>query len=71
MSAYCLPQEAEAAAWAEVLLRHGLLHAAVATPNGQWLIQHTPSGPVRVLDGPAALLKVVSDIQRAAGRHSR
>jgi hypothetical protein len=55
---------AQAAAWAEVLVRYGLLHAAVATPTGQWLIQHHAGAPVNVLTGPAALLNIAAGIQR-------
>ncbi|MBV9024178.1 MAG: hypothetical protein JO362_10385 [Streptomycetaceae bacterium] len=54
---------AEAAAWAEVLVRYRLLHAAVPAPGGQWLIQYAPDTPVRVLDGPAAMLALAADIQ--------
>ncbi|MFI1886025.1 hypothetical protein [Streptomyces jumonjinensis] len=54
---------AEASAWAEVLVRHGLLHAAVPVPTGQWLVQRTPTAPVRVLDGPAAVVELAARIQ--------
>ncbi|MEK8146289.1 hypothetical protein NKH18_48710 [Streptomyces sp. M10(2022)] len=39
------PSTAEAGAWAEVLVRHQLLHAVVLTPNGQWLAQDRPESP--------------------------
>ncbi|WP_313772167.1 MULTISPECIES: hypothetical protein [Streptomyces] len=55
--------DAEAGAWAEVLVRYRLLHAAVRTPNGQWLVQHTADAQVRVLDGPAAVVALAADIQ--------
>ncbi|MCM2392041.1 hypothetical protein [Streptomyces albipurpureus] len=54
---------AEAGAWAEVLVRHQLLHAAVLLPTGQWLVQATPSAPIRVLDGPAAMVELAARIQ--------
>lgn len=57
------PVDAEADAWAEVLVRYGLLHAAAALPSGQWLIQDRRDGPVRVLAGPAALLALAALIQ--------
>ncbi|MFD4480443.1 hypothetical protein ACFWPU_30610 [Streptomyces sp. NPDC058471] len=40
-----------------------LLHAAVLAPNGQWLVQSTPEVPVRVLDGPAAMVDLAAQIQ--------
>ncbi|WP_229877790.1 hypothetical protein [Streptomyces bluensis] len=58
-----LPTGAEAAAWADVLVRHQLVHAAVLAPNGQWLVQHCVESPVRVLDGPAAMVELVAEIQ--------
>ncbi|MFI1013060.1 hypothetical protein [Streptomyces sp. NPDC020965] len=54
---------AEADAWADVLVRHRLLHAAVPVPTGQWLVQRTPTAPVRVLDGPAAMVELAAQIQ--------
>lgn len=57
------PTSAEAGAWADVLVRHRLLHAAVLAPNGQWLVQHEPVGPVRVLAGPADVVEMVAAIQ--------
>ncbi|WSK17705.1 hypothetical protein OG717_30015 [Streptomyces celluloflavus] len=54
---------AEAGAWADVLVRFQLLHAALLAPNGQWLIQHTPQAPVRVLSGPAAMVDLAAEIQ--------
>lgn len=58
---------AEASAWAETLVRHSLLHAAVPVPNGQWLLQRTPTAPVRVLDGPVDVLRLTAQLQA----HSR
>ncbi|MFI7356154.1 hypothetical protein ACIBTP_19670 [Streptomyces avidinii] len=60
--------DAEAYAWAEVLVRHGHLHAAVPTPAGQWLVQDHPDAPVRVLSGPSALVEVAADVQRCIRR---
>jgi hypothetical protein len=57
------PTVAEADAWADVLVRRRLLHAAVLTPTGQWLVQDHPDGPVRVLAGPADLLALAATIQ--------
>ncbi|MFI5804432.1 hypothetical protein [Streptomyces sp. NPDC051561] len=54
---------AEAMAWAETLVRHKLLHAALPTPSGQWLVQHRSGGPVRVLSGPTALVELAAQIQ--------
>ncbi|MDJ0466864.1 hypothetical protein [Streptomyces sp. H27-C3] len=57
------PTAAEAGAWADVLVRRGLLHAAILTPTGQWLVQHQPDGPVRVLSGPADVVELAATIQ--------
>ena len=57
------PTAAEAGAWADVLVRQRLLHAAVLTPTGQWLVQDQPDGPVRVLSGPAGLVELAATIQ--------
>ncbi|MCZ4515980.1 hypothetical protein O3Q52_49340 [Streptomyces sp. ActVer] len=57
------PTAAEAIAWADVLVRRRLLHAAVLTPNGQWLVQDRPDGPVRVLMGPADVVALAATIQ--------
>ncbi|NEB01917.1 hypothetical protein [Streptomyces sp. SID13726] len=57
------PSSAEAAAWADVLVRHQLLHTAVLAPNGQWLVQHRADSPVQLLDGPTALVDLAADIQ--------
>ncbi|MET9557180.1 hypothetical protein [Streptomyces sp. NPDC006645] len=57
------PTAAEAAAWADTLVRHRLLYAAVSLPTGQWLVQKTPGAPVRILDGPAELLELAAHIQ--------
>lgn len=42
---------------------HRLLHAALRTPNGQWLVQTSAEAPVRVLDGPAAMVGLAAHIQ--------
>ncbi|MCB5905899.1 hypothetical protein LIU39_00310 [Streptomyces sp. SF28] len=60
------PSAEEAAAWADVLVRYRLLHAAVPAPNGQWLVQHHPDGLVTVLCGSAALLGLVAELQQRA-----
>lgn len=57
------PTVDEAGAWADVLVRRRLLHAAVLTPSGQWLVQDQPDGPVRVLMGPTDLLALAATIQ--------
>ncbi|MHC5701987.1 hypothetical protein OTC26_011105 [Streptomyces tirandamycinicus] len=54
---------AEAGAWADVLVRRRLLHAAVLAPNGQWLVQDQPDEPVRVLTGPADVVELAATIQ--------
>lgn len=53
----------EASAWADVLVRRGLLHAAVLTPTGHWLIQEQPDGPVRCFAGPAEVVELAAAIQ--------
>ncbi|MBA2950311.1 hypothetical protein H1D24_32120 [Streptomyces sp. PSKA28] len=68
------PSTAEAGAWAEVLVHRRLLHAAVLAPNGQWLVQHRPESPVRVLAGPAAMVELAAEIQhriRTTRNHTR
>ncbi|MGW5096333.1 hypothetical protein ACWEQ1_17370 [Streptomyces nodosus] len=57
------PTTAEASAWADVLFRRRLLHAAVLAPTGQWLVQDHPDGPVRLLQGPADVLTLAATIQ--------
>lgn len=57
------PTAAEASAWADVLVRRRLLHAAVLGPTGQWLVQDRPGGPVRVLLGPADVVALAATIQ--------
>ncbi|MCZ0975846.1 hypothetical protein O1L55_40585 [Streptomyces albulus] len=57
------PTTAEAGAWADVLVRQQLLHAAVLAPTGQWLVQDRTESPVRVLTGPAALVDLAAQIQ--------
>ncbi|MGW0770632.1 hypothetical protein [Streptomyces sp. NPDC002676] len=57
------PTSAEASAWADVLVRRRLLHAAVRMPNGQWLVQDHPDGPVRLLLAPADVLALAATIQ--------
>lgn len=63
--------EAEAGAWADVLVRYGLLHAALRAPNGQWLIQHQPEAPVCVLDGPSAVIELAAQLQHRARQETR
>ncbi|MFF0448071.1 hypothetical protein ACFYT4_16955 [Streptomyces sp. NPDC004609] len=57
---------AEAGAWAETLVRHGHLYAAIPVPTGQWLVQRTPTAPVRVLGGPADVLHLAAQLQEYA-----
>ncbi|MFF6772738.1 hypothetical protein ACFY8W_04150 [Streptomyces sp. NPDC012637] len=57
------PTVAEAGAWADVLVRRGLLHRAVLVPSGQWLVQYEPEGPVRVVAGPAEIVELAAAIQ--------
>lgn len=57
------PSTAEAGAWAEVLVRHQLLHAAVQAPSGQWLVQHRAESPVQLLDSPTAMVDLAAEIQ--------
>ncbi|WP_406498282.1 hypothetical protein OG936_27720 [Streptomyces sp. NBC_00846] len=57
------PTTAEASAWADVLVRRRLLHAAVPTPTGQWLVQFQPDGPVCVLTGPADVVELAATTQ--------
>ncbi|MFG3041726.1 hypothetical protein ACGFYZ_32970 [Streptomyces sp. NPDC048330] len=57
------PTASEAGAWAEVLVRRGLLYRAVLAPNGQWLVQHDPESPVHVLAGPAEVVELAAAIQ--------
>lgn len=54
----------EASAWADVLVRRRLLHAAVLAPTGQWLVQGHSQGSVRVLTGPADVLALAASIQQ-------
>ncbi|MFE1836437.1 hypothetical protein [Streptomyces sviceus] len=44
-------------------MHHQLLHTAVLTPTGQWLVQHRPESPVRVLDGATAMVDLAAAIQ--------
>ncbi|MEV7886939.1 hypothetical protein ACWD3I_29420 [Streptomyces sp. NPDC002817] len=44
-------------------MRHQLLHAAVLTPSGQWLVQHRADSPVQLLDGPTSMVDLAADIQ--------
>lgn len=54
---------AEADAWAIVLVRRRFVHAMVRLPSGQWLLQHKPEGPVRLLTGPADVLDLAATVQ--------
>nr|WP_093539247.1 hypothetical protein [Streptomyces sp. DvalAA-43] len=68
------PTTAEASAWADVLVRRGLLHTAVLAPTGQWLVQFRHDGPVRVLMGPVDVVDLAATIQhriRSARPESR
>ncbi|MGW3009657.1 hypothetical protein ACWC9R_12575 [Streptomyces sp. NPDC001219] len=44
-------------------MRYQLLHAAVLAPTGQWLVQDRVDSPVRVLDGPTAMVNLAAEIQ--------
>ncbi|MFE5094601.1 hypothetical protein ACFRCI_30690 [Streptomyces sp. NPDC056638] len=57
------PTTIEADAWAEVLVRQRLLHAAVLAANGQWLVQHEPDSSVHVLAGSADIVELAATIQ--------
>ncbi|MER6504426.1 hypothetical protein ABT218_35165 [Streptomyces sp. NPDC001455] len=57
------PTTAGADAWADILVRLRLVHAAVLAPTGQWLVQHQPDGPVRVLTGPADIVALAATVQ--------
>lgn len=57
------PTADEASAWADVLVHRRLLHTAVLAPTGQWLVQRTANGPVRVLDSPADMVELAAAIQ--------
>ncbi|NEC67055.1 hypothetical protein [Streptomyces sp. SID9727] len=58
------PSLAEAGAWADVLVRHQLLHAAVLAPTGQWLVQHRRDAPVQVLADASSMVDLAAEIQR-------
>ncbi|WP_240982731.1 hypothetical protein [Streptomyces sp. S3(2020)] len=69
-----MPTSAEAAACAEVLVRHQHLHATVLTPSGQWRVQHRADSPVQLLYGPTAMVNLAAQIQhriRAPRNHTR
>ncbi|WP_420036076.1 hypothetical protein ACN2WE_31090 [Streptomyces sp. cg28] len=57
------PSIAEAGAWAEALVHHQQLHAAVPVPTGQWLVQQSPDAPVQVLADATAMVEVAAEIQ--------
>ncbi|MGW2720410.1 hypothetical protein [Streptomyces sp. NPDC001492] len=59
-----VPSIAEAGAWADVLVHHQLLYAAVLTPTGQWLVQDRLESPVRVLAGATAMVDLAAEIQQ-------
>ncbi|MFJ8248542.1 hypothetical protein [Streptomyces sp. NPDC094466] len=46
------PTVAETGTWAHILVRGRLLHAAVLTPTGQWLVQDYPAGLTAPLRAP-------------------
>lgn len=54
---------AEADAWAIVLVHRRLVHAIARLPSGQWLVQHKPAEPVRLLTGPADVLDLAATVQ--------
>lgn len=59
---------AEACVWADVLVRYGLIDAALPTPSGQWLVRLHPNGPVEVLSGPSAVLDLAARLQHQSRR---
>jgi hypothetical protein len=64
----------EASVWADVLVRRRLVHAAVLAPDGQWLVQPEPEGPVHVLPQPADVVELAAAIQhriRSTRNHTR
>lgn len=53
----------EAAAWVDVLLRYGLVHAAVDGPDGQWLAQIRPESTVWLLRDADEVLTLAAALQ--------
>ncbi|KNB53482.1 hypothetical protein [Streptomyces caatingaensis] len=54
----------EAAAWIDVLLRYGLVHAAVEGPDGQWLAQIRPDSTVWLLRDASEVLTLAATFQQ-------
>ncbi|MFC8202214.1 hypothetical protein ACFUTV_43580 [Streptomyces sp. NPDC057298] len=44
-------------------MRRQLLHAAVLTPGGQWLVQHSVEFPVQLLAGPTTMVDLSAEMQ--------
>jgi hypothetical protein len=63
--------EVEADAWADVLVRYGLLHAALRVPDGRWLIQPRAKASVCVLDGPNAVIELAAQLQHRTRQETR
>ncbi|WP_338932743.1 hypothetical protein WEB32_30460 [Streptomyces netropsis] len=64
----------EAAAWIDVLLRYGLVHAAVEGPDGQWLAQDRPESTVWLLRNASEVLTLAATLQhqlRTTGGENR
>ncbi|WP_229890450.1 hypothetical protein [Streptomyces mashuensis] len=54
----------EAAAWVDVLMRFGLVHAAVEGPDGQWLAQLCPGSTVWLLRDAREVLVLAATLQQ-------
>ncbi|MEU2868669.1 hypothetical protein ABZ769_05610 [Streptomyces olivoreticuli] len=54
----------EAAAWIDVLMRYGLVHAAVKGPDGQWLAQLRPHNAVWLLRDAHEVLTLAAALQQ-------
>ncbi|MFF4529440.1 hypothetical protein ACFY1P_09230 [Streptomyces sp. NPDC001407] len=54
----------EAAAWIDVLLRYGLVYAAVEAPDGQWLAQLRPDSTVWLLRNADEVLTLAATLQQ-------
>ncbi|MFF4215281.1 hypothetical protein [Streptomyces nondiastaticus] len=54
----------EAAAWVDVLMRFGLVHAAVESPDGQWLAQLFPGSTVWLLRDAREVLALAATLQQ-------
>ncbi|MFF4735834.1 hypothetical protein ACFY2W_08075 [Streptomyces sp. NPDC001262] len=67
MPHYVMPApntDLEAAAWADVLLRYGLVHAIAEGPDGQWLAQIRPESTVWLLRDADEVLVLAAALQQ-------